>query len=84
MYAVDPLGFTGGREDYSESFANETGGQSFSNASNFDAAVGAIWREAGSYYLLGYPAPINDHRLHKIEVRVSRPGVRVRSRKGRG
>jgi hypothetical protein len=58
VYAVDPVGFKGGRDDYSESFANETGGQSFSNASNFDAAVGAIWREAGSYYLLGYPAPI--------------------------
>jgi hypothetical protein len=30
-----------------------------------------VWRDAGTYYLLGYAAPVNDHRLHRIEVRTA-------------
>ena len=43
-----------------------------------------IWQESGHYYLLGYAPPINDHRVHKIDVRVKAPGVTVRARRARG
>ena len=54
------------------------------NTNNFGAAVEQVWREAGSYYVLGYHAPINDHRLHEIEIKVNVKGVTVRARRGRG
>jgi hypothetical protein len=84
VYAIDPQGQTGYFEDWSKSFAAETGGTAWSNTNNFSGAVDRIWQESGSYYLLGYAPPINDHRVHKIEVKVSAPGVTVRSRRARG
>jgi hypothetical protein len=33
--------------------------------------------------LIGYTPPVNDNRLHKIDVKVERKGVTVRSRKAR-
>jgi VWFA-related protein len=84
VYAIDPEGHTGHVDDYSRSFAGETGGEAWVNTNNFDRVVETIWRESGSYYLLGYPAPINDHRIHAIEVRTTVPGVRVRARRARG
>ena len=69
---------------YVEGFAEETGGQAFSNNSSFDKTVAEVWRDTGAYYLLGYAAPVNDHRLHRIEVRIVKPGLTVRARRGRG
>lgn len=84
VYAIDPTGQTGNFEDWSKSFAAETGGNAWSNTNNYNAAVDRIWQESGSYYLLGYAPPINDHRVHKIEVKVSAPGATVRARRARG
>ena len=84
VYAIDPVGFTGTVNGYVEGFAEETGGQAYSNASNFGKAVDEVWRDTGTYYLLGYAAPINDHRVHDIDVTVRRPGLTVRARRGRG
>jgi hypothetical protein len=84
VYAIDPEGQTGDVDDYSQSFAVETGGQAWTNTNNFDPIVETVWRESGSYYLLGYQAPVNDHRIHKIDVRVERPGLRLRARRARG
>ena len=86
VYAIDPMGLTPGGYygDYATMFAAETGGWAWANTNNFGAAVEQIWREAGSYYVLGYHAPINDHRLHEIEVKVNVKGVTVRARRGRG
>lgn len=84
VYAIDPEGHTGAVDDYSQSFATETGGHAWINTNNFEGAVERIWRESGSYYLIGYPAPINDHRIHAIDVRVGVPGVTVRARRARG
>jgi VWFA-related protein len=84
VYVIDPEGQTGQVEDYSQSFAAETGGAAWVNTNNFDGAIDRIWLESGSYYLLGYPAPINDHRIHKIDVRVAVPGVTIRARRARG
>jgi VWFA-related protein len=83
VYVIDPEGL-GQVEDYSQSFTAETGGAAWVNTNNFDRAVERIWLESGSYYLLGYPAPINDHRIHQIDVRVTVPGVTVRARRARG
>lgn len=83
VYVIDPEGL-GQVEDYSQSFAAETGGAAWVNTNNFDGAVERIWLESGSYYLLGYPAPINDHRIHKIDVRVAVRGVTIRARRARG
>ncbi len=86
VYAIDPTGQTPGGYygDYATTFAAETGGWAWANTNNFGAAVEQVWREAGSYYVLGYQAPINDHRLHEIEVKVTVKGVTVRARRGRG
>ena len=53
-------------------------------AANLSETVNAIIRENGSFYLLGYyPSPLQrDGRFHPIEVKVTRPGARVRARAG--
>jgi len=84
VYVIDPEISSGTVGDYSRSFAAETGGYAWANSSNFDDMVDRIWLESGSYYLLGYRLPINDHRLHKIEVKVSVPRATVRARRARG
>jgi VWFA-related protein len=84
VYVIDPEGFGNGVGAYDESFAEQTGGQAWVNTNNFDRAVNQIWQESGSYYLLGYRPPLNDHRLHKIEVKVNLPNTTVRARKARG
>lgn len=84
VYVIDPRGAAGPPNDWSESFAAETGGDAWGRTNNFRGAVDRIWQEAGSYYLLGYAAPINDLKVHKIEVKVARPGVTIRARRARG
>jgi VWFA-related protein len=84
VYLIDPKGLSNAPNDWSESFAAETGGNAWGRTNNYRAAVDQIWKEAGSYYLLGYAAPINDLKLHKIEVKVDRRGVTVRARRARG
>jgi VWFA-related protein len=83
VYVIDPAGLTGVVDDYSEGFAELTGGQTWVNRGNLDRAVEQIWRESGSYYLIGYRAP-DDRRLHKIGVKVGVPGLTVRARRSRG
>ncbi|MCA1584359.1 MAG: VWA domain-containing protein [Acidobacteria bacterium] len=64
--------------------ADETGGFAAVNSNDFNTAFQRIVDDNSSYYLLGY-YPANDRRdgrLRKIEVRVNRPGVTVRARKG--
>lgn len=86
VYSIDPVGLTEGgyRGDYATSFSAETGGWAWANTNNFGGAAEQIWREAGHYYVLGYSTPINDHRLHAIDVKVNVKGVTVRARRGRG
>jgi VWFA-related protein len=64
--------------------ASSTGGFAAVNQTDFDTAFDRIVAENSSYYLLGY-YPANDRRdgrFRRIEVRVKRPGLRVRSRNG--
>lgn len=64
--------------------ADETGGFAAVNSNDFDGAFQRLVDDNSSYYMLGY-YPSNerrDGRVRRIEVRVSRPGVTVRARKG--
>jgi len=65
--------------------ADETGGFAAVNRNDFSTAFDRIVLDNSSYYVLAYYPPTTDKRdgrFHKIDVRVSRPGLTVRSRKG--
>jgi VWFA-related protein len=66
-----------------EAVAEETGGASIRNTNDLLGGVERVADESSSYYLLGYQAekPL-DGKWHKLEVRVGRPGLRVRARRG--
>jgi len=74
----------GAATDSMRILAAETGGRGFSGMADIPRAVREILIENGSYYLLGfYPKRVvNDGKFHEIEVKVSRPGLTVRARKG--
>jgi VWFA-related protein len=66
------------------SLAEDTGGYAAVNANDFTSAWQRVVADNSSYYVLGY-YPSNDRRdgrFRRIEVRVNRPGLEVRSRKG--
>ena len=64
--------------------AEQTGGFAAINRNDFSDAFQRIVDENSSYYVLGY-YPANDKRdgrFRKIEVRLARPGLTVKARKG--
>jgi VWFA-related protein len=64
--------------------ADATGGRTFKNTNAPEEGVPQMFRENGSYYVLGIQ-PVNltrNGRFRPIEVRVNRPGVTVRTRAG--
>ena len=72
-----------GREAY-RGLAEDTGGRAVIGTNDLSRAFADIVRENSSYYVLGF-YPTNEHRdgkFHEITVRVKRPGVTVRTRKG--
>ena len=64
--------------------ANNTDGRAIVNRNDLAAGMKQIMRDASGYYLLGYTstAAPTDGRFHTIEVKVKRPNVDVRARKG--
>jgi VWFA-related protein len=64
--------------------AEETGGFAVINTNGFATAFDRIVQENSSYYVLAYypPNPKRDGKYHNIQVRVSRPGLTVRARRG--
>jgi hypothetical protein len=64
--------------------AANTGGFASVNRNDMDTAFDRIVAENSKYYVLGYHAsnPRRDGRFRKLEVRLKRPGLRVRSRSG--
>jgi VWFA-related protein len=64
--------------------AGETDGRAIVNRNDLEAGMKQILRDSSAYYLIGYnssQAP-SDGKFHEIKVRVARPGVQVRARKG--
>jgi VWFA-related protein len=66
------------------SLAESSGGFAVQNNNDLAAGLRRIGRESRVYYLLGYvPAEVRaDGKFRRITVRVGRPGVQVRARKG--
>jgi hypothetical protein len=64
--------------------AEESDGRAIVNRNDFGTAMKQIVRDSSAYYLLGYASPHapTDGQFHQIAVRVKRPGVQVRSRRG--
>jgi len=72
------------REDGPNSLAADTGGLLIRNENDIGRALDTIAADANRYYVLAYQ-PLNekfDGGYRPIEVRVKRPGVRVRARRG--
>src|SRR4029450_3617281 len=65
-------------------FSEVTGGVAAVGSNDFDAAFRRVVQDNSSYYVLGYHPPElkHDGKFHDITVRVNRPGVQVRARKG--
>jgi VWFA-related protein len=62
--------------------SDETGGFAVVNQNDFSTAYDRIVRDNSSYYVLAYyPPDARPGRVHKIDVRVTRPGLTVRARK---
>lgn len=63
--------------------SEETGGFAVVNRNDFATAFDRIVQDNSSYYVLAYyPPDPRPGRNHRIQVRVTRPGVTVRARKG--
>jgi VWFA-related protein len=70
--------------DTLRTLADQTDGRAIVNRNDLDSGLKQIVRDTSTYYLLGYSsteAP-SDGKFHEIRVRVKRPGVQVRARKG--
>jgi VWFA-related protein len=64
--------------------ADNTDGRAIVNRNDLGRGMSQIVRDQSAYYLVGYTssqAP-QDGKFHEIRVRVKRPGVQVRARKG--
>ena len=64
--------------------AENTDGRAIVNRNDLGGAMKQIIRDASAYYLVGYNSTQSptDGKFHEIRVRVKRPGVQVRARKG--
>ena len=64
--------------------AEETGGFAAVNSNDLAGALDRVVPDNSSYYMLGITPPNQkrDDGFRRIEVRVNRPGLRVRARKG--
>ena len=71
-------------QDSLRTLAEETGGFAAVNQNVLGTAFTRIVDANSRYYVLGYypPSPARDGRFHRIEVRVTRPGLRVSARRG--
>ncbi len=72
------------RMDSLRTLADATDGIAVLNNNDLDVGLKRIANDLSSYYLLGYYSNNSslDGRYHTIKVRVKRPGVDVRARKG--
>ena len=71
-------------QDSLRTLSEETGGIASIDANSLSSAFSRIVEANSTYYMIGYYPPNHprDGRFHKIDVRVTRPGVRVLARRG--
>ena len=88
VYSADPGGLrvdaTTKEHDFLKTLSNNTAGFAVVDTNDPAPGIAQVYRENGSYYLLGYQ-PTNNRtqgRYRKVEVRVNRPGATVRTRSG--
>jgi VWFA-related protein len=70
--------------DFILATASNTGGRAIVNTNEFATGIDRIFDENSRYYLIGYAAPARNRpgSLHRIDVRVNRRDVDVRTRSG--
>ena len=69
--------------DTLRTLADETDGRAILNSNDLVKGLAQMVKDASSYYLLGYTASSpTDGKFKQIKVRVKRPGLQVRARKG--
>jgi VWFA-related protein len=73
-----------GRHDTLLTIANNTDGMAVINSNDIDSGLKRVVSDLSSYYLLGYTSTNSklDGKFRAIKVRVKRPGVEVRARRG--
>jgi VWFA-related protein len=70
-------------QDSLRTLSDETGGFAVVNRNDYGTAYDRIVRDNSTYYVLAYyPPDPRPGRAHKIDVRVTRPGLTVRARRG--
>jgi VWFA-related protein len=71
-------------QDSLRELAEETGGFAAVNQNDLGDAFARIVRDNSNYYVLAYypPSDKRDGKFHRIEVKVNRPGLTVRARRG--
>ncbi len=62
--------------------ADDTGGQAILNTNALGPAFRALNQDLRTYYSLGYQPLSTDGRYHRLEVKVNRPGIKIRHRSG--
>jgi hypothetical protein len=84
---ADPQAGLGGRSglavEFLQTVSDNTGGHAIINTNDFEPGLTQIFRENGSYYLLGY-RPTNvkaDGTIRRLQVKLNRPDVEVRHRR---
>ncbi len=69
--------------DFLETAAANTGGRAIVNTNDFEPGIAAMFRENGSYYLIGVEShDPGSGRMHRLDVKVGRPDAEVRTRHG--
>jgi VWFA-related protein len=70
--------------DTLRTLAVESDGRAIVNRNDLVGGMKQIVRDVSAYYLIGYSSTIapSDGKFHEIKVKVKRPGVQVRARKG--
>ncbi len=92
VYTIDPFGLRpdanfgtpdGAAVEFMQTVAENTGGRAIVNTNDYGPGIDQIFRENSSYYLVGYtPANVKaDGTFRRIDVKVNRPDVEVRTRK---
>jgi VWFA-related protein len=94
IYPIDPAGLSGdgftpmlnnyGAQSSLREMAERTGGKAFMNRNDLDVGIRDSIDDGSSYYTTSY-TPANktwDGRMRKIEVKTTRPGVKLRYREG--